>query len=92
MDVNVSIHKINKTDINPDDVIVIKVPLGNYTVDTVHSIFESFRHCFPDNKCVMIPNDWFIRIYNQDDINVEPATMDELFKFLNINDTERMGV
>lgn len=89
INIDVDIHKINKTDISPDDVLVIKVPIGDYSVDIIHSIFKSFQHCFPDNNCVIVPNDWDIQLYNQKDIGIEPATPDELFKFLNIHNTER---
>lgn len=93
MDINIDIdiHKIDKTDVSPDDVFVLKIPLGEYTVDVVHSIFKAFQRCFPDNMCMMVPSDWDIQLYNQKDIGIEPATSDELFKFLNIDSAERIS-
>ena len=87
--IDISIDKIDKADINPDDVLVLKIPVGIYSLDVTQSIFECIQECFPYNKCVMIPDDLSIQLYNHTNIGIEPATTDELFKFLNIENAER---
>lgn len=92
MNVNFDIHKIDKVEVNPNDVFVIKFPFGEYSGDMIDFIFKAFKQCFPENKCMLIPDGCHIQICSQKDVSFEPATSEELCSFLNINNAERIGV
>ena len=90
LDTNFIVHKIEKINVNLDDVFVVQFPFGNYSGDTANAIYQAFKHCFPENECIVLPCDCNVQICGRQEQSFEPATSEELFRFLNTNDTERI--
>lgn len=90
MDINMDIelNKIDKATVSLSDVFIIKIPFEKYTMETMQSVYDAFRYCFPDNHCMLIPDDCKIHIANRVDDDFIPATQEELFTFLNIKNQE----
>lgn len=82
---NVEVSTVSQTSIDSDDVIIIKVPIGRYDINYTRSILQTFGRCFPNNKRILIPDDCKIQIINQLGQDFIPATQEELFDFLDIN-------
>ena len=85
---DIHIQTVKGTSITTDDVIIVKVPFGKYDVEQVARIFDTIKLCFPDNHCMIIPDDIDIQFIQSTD-DITPATRDELNEFLQIyNNTE----
>lgn len=85
MNNEVQIHTIKGTSITTDDVIIVKVSFDKYTVEQVANIFNSIKLCFPDNRCVVVPDDFDIQFVKFDETDIIPASRDELNEFLQIH-------
>lgn len=84
MTVKLDVSKIPQSSIAPDDVFIIKIPMGKYDISYAKGVMEAFNFCFPDNKCMIIPMDCDIQIVSQRVSEFIPATQEELFEYLNI--------
>ena len=85
---DIELNKIDKATVSLSDVFIIKIPFKKYTMETMQSVYDAFRYCFPDNHCMLIPDDCKIHIANKVDDDFIPATREELFTFLNIKNQE----
>lgn len=88
INMNIDVNKIDKATVSLSDVFIIKIPFEKYSMETMRSVYDAFKYCFPDNHCMLIPDDCKIHIANKLDNDFMPATQDELFAFLNIKNQE----
>ena len=80
---DIQIHTVKGTSFTTDDVVIAKVPFGKYTVEQVANISNSIKLCFPNNYCVVVPDDFDIQFIKSTD-DITPASQDELNEFLQI--------
>lgn len=88
INMNIDVGKIDKATVSLSDVFIIKIPFEKYSMETMRSVYDAFKYCFPDNHCMLIPDDCKIHIANKLEDDFIPATQEELFAFLNINKQE----
>ena len=84
--IDANIIDVNKITVNPNDAIVIKAPFHIYALDVLKEYLRIFQECFPRNICVLVPSEFEIQVFNenQTDAEFEVVTEKELKDFLNI--------
>ena len=60
-----SSFNIDKIEVNPEDVFIIKFPLGEYSQQTLAEVYRAFKHSFCENTCIFMPDDMNIQIYSK---------------------------
>lgn len=79
---------LSPIEVKPEDVFIITFPLGECPGDMLNEVYKSFRRSFPENQCIFMPDNLNIQICSKGDVEFEPATHDELYEFLNINNPD----
>lgn len=86
---DIEVVQANRVSVSKDDVVIIKFPFKEYGVETAQHCYNALKLCWPDNPCVIIPNECDITVYsNENTSELEPGTQEELAVFLGIKNRE----
>lgn len=63
----------------PEEVIVWTFNITNCDIETCQKVFEIIKDAFPNNKCIAIPDNAYLEVFNKDSII---QTLQEMIQYL----------